>query len=207
VTTQAQWGPSESPGPSEPKAGPSALLFGALSLLVSGLACAAAVVSTIGMAAAGEPYDGGELLSAAVFGGLGAIVLWIGLRAYRRDDPGSRASGAILARLAPVLGGSGLLLGAAAGVWMTVVQLDASSSIDRSYCAYFTGPLEPRDGEACRVLARECRRQVESGPVPTLPRGVDPQAQAPPEGVDMPATAKPRAIVSCMLERRDELLR
>lgn len=207
MTTHAQWGPGQPPPASEPKAGAAALLFGALSLLVSGLALAAAVVSTIGMAAMGEPYDGGDLLYAAVFGGLGAVVLWIGWRASRRDDPASRSSAAIIARLAPVLGGVGLLLGVAAGVWMTVIGLDATISIDHHACARFTGPLEPRDREACRTVARECRHQVTAGPLPTLARGVDPAAEAPPEGVDLPPTAKPRAIVTCMLERSSEFLR
>jgi hypothetical protein len=204
MSTQAQWSPSKPPRPSEPKAGPSALLFGALSLLVSGLACAAAAVSTIGMTMGGEPYEGSDLLSAALFGGFGAVVLWIGWRAYRRDDPASRASAAILARLVPVLGGVGVLLGIAAGVWITVVGLDAKSSIDQRYCANFKGPLEPVEPEACRAVARECRHQVRSGPKPTLPRGLDSKAEASPEGVDLPPTAEPRAIVTCMLERRGE---
>jgi hypothetical protein len=207
MTEQAQWGPSDPRPASEPKAGPSALLFGALALVVSGLVLTAAVVSTIGMAVVGEPYEGRELVAAGVFGGLGAVVLAIGWRAYRRDDPGARAGAAILGRLAPVLGGAGMVLGLAAGVWMTMLGLDAAISIDRGYCSNLTGPLEPRDREVCRTVARECRRQVSSGPAPTLPRGVDPEAAAPPEGVYMPPTAKARAIVTCMLDRHDELLR
>lgn len=207
MTTQAEWGPGERPPPSEPKAAPGPLLFGALSLLVSGLAFAASVVSTIGMAVVGEPYEGSDLWSAVIFGGLGAVVLTIGWRAHRRDDPGARASAAILARLAPVLGGAGLLLGIAAGVWMTVVGLDATISIDRRACARFTGPLEPTDREACRSVARECRREVRSKPVPPLPRGVQDGADGWPEGVDRPFTAQEHAVSTCMLERRAEFVR
>jgi hypothetical protein len=207
MTTQAEWGPGERPPPSEPKAAPFAVLFGALSLAVSGLALAAAVVSTIGMAVVGEPYEGSDLGSAVTFGGFGAVVLAIGWRAYRRDDPGAGAGAAILARLAPVLGGAGLLLGIAAGVWMTVVGLDAMISSDRNACARFTGPLEPTDREACRSVARECRHEVGSGPVPALPRGVQSGADAPPEGVEMPLSAKAHAITTCMLERRGEFVR
>ena len=206
MPAQAEWGPTAPPPASEPKAGPSALLFGALSLLVSGLSLAAAIVSTIGMAVVGEAYEGSDLLYAATFGGLGAITLFIGWRAFRRGDPGSRAGAAILARLAPVLGGMGLLLGIAAGVWMTLGGLDATISMDRRACESFAGPLEPRDREACRAVARECRHQVRSGPEPTLPRGLDAKAKALPAGIDMPFSAKSRAIVTCMLERRDEFL-
>lgn len=207
MTTHAQWGPSEPPPASEPKAAPGALLFGALSLIVSGLVLAAAVVSMIGMAAVGEPYQGSDLISAAVFGSLGAIVMWIGWRAYRRSDPAARAGAAILGRLAPVLGGTGLVVGVAAGVWMTMLGLDATISIDLRYCSSFTGPLEPRDLGACRAVARECRHQVSSGPARALPRGVDPEAKAAPEGVSMPPTAAARAIVSCMLERSGDFVR
>jgi hypothetical protein len=48
---------------------------------------------------------------------------------------------------------------------------------------------------------------VGSGPTPALSRGVDPEAKAPPEGVEIPSTAERRALVTCMLERRDEFVR
>lgn len=202
----AQWGPHEAPAPSEPRAPLGALVFGALSLIVSGLALATAVVSTSGMAIMGEPYTGTDLAAAATYGSLGALVSWIGWRAYRRDDPGARSSAAILGRLAPVLGGTGLLLGVVAGVWVTIVGYDATISIDRGHCARFTGPLEPRDREACRAIARECRKAVRSGPVPEPSRGLAPAQAALPEGLALPSSAEPRAIVRCMLERGDAFL-
>lgn len=185
------------------------LVVAALSLFVNGVALAAAVASTIGMAAVGEPYVGTDLVSAAVLGGFGAVVMWMGWRAYRRRDQVSRKA-RLFARLAPVFGGAGLVAGQALGVWLIVLGQRAALSSDTRACALFTGPLSPRDPDACISVARECRHNIRSGPPPVIPRGLQPglpATPATPVGLELPDTAVPRAIANCMLDRSDRFLR
>lgn len=184
-------------------------LFGALALVVGGMCCTTAIASSIGMALGDEAYRGGDLLGAVVYGSLGAVIVWVGWRAHRRNDDARDVAAPILARIGPVLIGLGLVLGVVFGRIVTSEGLDAARSLDVRACGYFQGPLKPTSADACRAVARECRRG-DLPPAPPAPRGMAGATASEIEGLEAPLymmEPKFRARVMCIYEQRAAFVR
>ncbi len=182
-------------------------LYGALALVVGGLSCTTAIVSSIGMALGDEAYRGGDVVGAVAYGSLGAAIVWAGWRASRRrGEGGPEDSAPVLTRFAPALMGLGLVLGVVFGVIATSVGLEAARSLDRRACDYFQGPLEPTSLETCWSVARDCRRS-DVPLAPPAPRGMSGPVASEIEGLEAPLDImepKFRARVMCIYQRRSE---
>jgi len=173
-----------------------ALLIALLGMIIGPAIVTICLFTAVHSFIAGEPLDGGGWASVGIFGGLAAVIVLIGWRAWRADR--KRGPGFSAERLVPyfmIVGlGAGLVLG-----WMwSRTRLEGLAEIDRIECGSVFRNSEPPAG--CERIARECRRSDLDLKEVDFPGGMPPRGVWPDE-MHMPPLLESRARMLCIYRR------